>query len=154
MATRLGPRSLTLHTPSLVRVTESTGSGALANSASSRRRLRVDHRGLLDRRTADLLLQARALAALVRAELDRLPAFHRLVQGADDADVGEAFLGRGLGIAVLQQAVGEVQKLGRELIALREAPLAHHVAIERKTVLERLGILVGGIDGELAFGAH
>src|SRR6476646_2438932 len=45
-------------------------------SAAARGRLRVDDRRLLDRRPADLLLEARPLAALVGRELDRRDVFH------------------------------------------------------------------------------
>src|SRR6185503_254767 len=106
MATRLGPRSLTLQMPSRVWVTDSSG---VSMSASPRGGLRVDHRGLLDRRPANLLLEARALAPLVGRELDRRAALDGPVQGADHAHVGEAFLARGLGIAVGEDAVGEVE---------------------------------------------
>src|SRR6185503_7210116 len=118
----------TLQMPSLVSVTESRVDSI---SAASRRCLRVDHRGLLDRRPADLLLEAGTLAPLVGRELDRRAALDGPVQGPDHANVGEAFLARGLGIAVGEDAVGEVEQLGRELVALREAPLAHQAAVER-----------------------
>src|SRR5687768_3562661 len=95
-------------------------SSASPASASSRRRLRMHGARLVDRRPADLLLEAWPLALLVGRELHRLPGLRRAVQRADHAHVGKALVGAGLRIVVLQHAVGEVEQLGRELVALRE----------------------------------
>ena len=84
--------------------------------------------------------------ALVGAELDRTAQLERPVERADDAHVGEALFGGGLGIAVVEQAIGEVEQLRRELVALGEAPLAGQLAVERQPVLERPGVVVGRID--------
>src|SRR5215813_11902819 len=108
--------------------------------AASGRSLDVNHLRLLDRRPADLLLEARPLVAFIRRELDRAAAPHRLVEGADHAHIGEAFLGRGLWIAVLQHAVREVEELRRKLVALGEAPLAHQAALQAEAMLERLRV--------------
>src|SRR5438105_4160188 len=107
---------------------------------------------LVDRRPPDLLLEAGPLAPLVRSELDRLAALRRAVQRADDAYVGEAFLGTGLGGMVLEHAVGEIQQLRRELVALREAPLLA-LAVDRQAVLQRHRVFVCRLEREVALGA-
>ena len=83
----------------------------------------MDGFGLVDRRTADLLLQAGPLALAGGRERDRTAALGRAVERADDAHVGQPLFGAGLGLAVVQHAVREVEQLGRELVALGEAPL-------------------------------
>ena len=114
----------------------------------------MDYLRLLDRRPADLLLERRVLVPRVRRELDRTAAGDRLVERADDAHIGEAFLGGRLGIAVLQHAVGEVEELRGELVALGEAPLAHEVALEAQPMLERSCVFVSRVDRELALCPH
>src|SRR6185503_4468391 len=114
--------------------------------APSRRRTGVHGARLVDRWAADLLLQARPLVLLVGPELDRLAAARRAVQRADHAHVGQAFLRPGFRLMVLEHAVGEVKQLGRELIALREAPLLPFAA-DGEAVLQRHRVLVGGLEG-------
>ena len=58
------------------------------------------------------------------------------VDFAELYEYGEAFVRARLGIVVLQHAVGEVQQLGGELVALGEAPLAH-LAVDRQAVAQR-----------------
>src|SRR5262245_17368052 len=118
-----------------------------------RRRRGMDHLGLVDRRAPDLLLEARPRALGERLERDRLAAGRRAIQRADHAHVGQAFVAAGLGRAVLQHAVGQVKQLGRELVALGEAPLAR-LAVEREAVLERARVVVRRLDRQVAFGAR
>src|SRR5205814_2161304 len=63
-----------------------------------------------------------------------------------------AFRRAGLRVAALQHAVGEVEKLGRELVAFGEAALAA-VAVDRQPVLERRGVVVGRLEQQVALGA-
>src|SRR5437762_3284069 len=110
-------------------------------STAAGRRLGMNGARLVDRRAADFLLQARPLALLVRRELHRLAALRRAVERADHAHVGEALFRAGLGVVVLQRAVGEVEEFWRELVALREAPL-FPLAVDGQPVLQRHRVLV------------
>src|SRR6185436_3350070 len=126
--------------------------GVKRKSIGARRCRGMDHFGLVDGGTADFLLEARPLALRERRQAHGLAVRRGTVEGADDAHVGEALVGAGLGRAVLQDAVGKVEQLGRELVALGEAPLAH-LALERQAVAQRARIVVGRLDREVALGA-
>src|SRR4051812_20344723 len=109
-------------------------------------------RRLVDGRAADLLLEAWALAPLEGRQFDRAAGFRGAVERADDAHVGKPFLGTRLGVVASQHAIREVQQLRRELVALRETPLAR-LAVQREAVLERSGVFVGRLQHEVAFRA-
>src|SRR5688500_17893421 len=70
------------------------------------------------RRASDLVAPRGRAAAGLALEADGAPGLGRAVERADAADVGEALAALGLGAAVLQDAVAEVQQLGGELVAL------------------------------------
>src|SRR5438132_13910892 len=80
-------------------------------------------------------------------------ARRRLVKRADDPDVGEAFLAGGLGLVVLQDAIGKMQQLGRELVALRVGDGAFLLALARDVMLEAARELVAGLDAQRALRA-
>src|SRR5437667_10493669 len=84
------------------------------------------------------------------SEAHRAAARRRLVKRANDADVGEAFLAGGLGLGVLQDAIGKMQQLGRELVALRVGDGAFLLALARDVMLETTGELVAGLDAQRA----
>src|SRR5688500_19122465 len=109
----------------------------------------MDNVRLLDRWTSDFLLEAGPRALGEGLERHRPAGLGRAIERADHAHVGEALVAARLGRAVLQDAVGEVEEFRRELVALREAPLAH-LAIDGQAVLERLRVVVGGLEREIA----
>src|SRR5262249_41743967 len=119
---------------------------------SGRRCRCMDEPRRLDARTSQLLRDARALRALWQVEAHPSPGFDRCVNRKDNPHVCEAFLARGLRLAVLQDAVGEIDELGGELIALGEVLVAF-ATLRAECVGERLGELVRGVDGDAAFGA-
>src|SRR4051812_11865309 len=109
--------------------------------------------GLLDRRAAGLLLPARSLPPLEKRKLDRRGPTRRLIKRPDNAHVGEPFLRAGLRIVTAQDAVGEIEQLRSELVALRKAALAR-LAAEGQAMLERHGVLERRLDDQVAFGAY
>src|SRR3954464_8195811 len=109
--------------------------------------------GLLDRRAADLLFQARPLAPLERRKLDRRATTRRFIERPDNAHVGQPFLRAGLRIVTAQDAVGKIEQLRSELVALREAALAR-LAAEGQAMLERHGVLERRLDDQVPFGAY
>src|SRR5947209_6633204 len=96
--------------------------------------------GLLDRRPADLLLEARPLAPLERRKLDRRAATRGFVERPDNAHVGQSFFCAGLRVVTAQDAVGEIEQLRSELVALRKAALAR-LAAKGQAMLEGHGVL-------------
>src|SRR5688572_25251890 len=117
------------------------GVSPMAGSRRARGRPGMDHARLVDRWAANLLLQAGPLALFERRQLDRTAALRGAIQRADYAHVGQAFVRARLRVAVLQHAVGEIQQLGGELVALGEAPFAR-VAVDGEPVLERRGVFI------------
>src|SRR6185503_11469458 len=70
----------------------------------------------------------------------------------DNSHVGETFVARGLGFAIAQDAVGEVDQLGSKLIALVEASRALP-AFGLEPVRQWLRELICGVDRDAAIGA-
>src|SRR6188508_59530 len=90
-------------------------------------------RRLLDTRPRDSLLSCRPLTVLEWRDRHRLSCFCRLVERLHNPHVLQSFLTRGLGLPVLEDAVGEVQQFGRELIPLPNA-LAGRLSVDRQRV--------------------
>src|SRR5688572_16518806 len=115
-------------------------------------RLRVHHLWLArHRRAANLLLHRRPLLALTHFQFHGPSARDRLQHPFDDAHVCEALFAGRLGLAVLQDAVREVQQFRRELIALAEFLLALTVACPQR-VRETDRVFVGGFQRNAALG--
>src|SRR5688572_10064593 len=81
----------------------------------------------------DALAPCRALRLVERRDLHGLPGLCRAVQRFDDTDILQALLTGRLRRAVLEDAIGEVQQLRRELVALAD-PLALRLAVHRQRV--------------------
>src|SRR4051812_20752445 len=84
-------------------------------------RLHVDERRLAAvRRSGALLLERGAPRLVEPVEPHRPPLVDAAVDRADDAHVGQPLLARRLGVAPLQDAVGEVGDLDANLVARLE----------------------------------
>src|SRR5436190_18286358 len=95
------------------------------DSASAARGSRMHQRGhAAHGRPLDGLFERRPAHETARFELDRAPQPRRAVERPDHAHVGEALFAGGLGLAVFQDAIGEVEKLRGELVALVESDMA------------------------------
>src|SRR5579864_6575510 len=71
-----------------------------------------------DPRLRDALALGRAALALRQVERYPLPAENRLVERLDDVHIDEPFLAGRFRLAVVKDAVGEVEQLRRKLITL------------------------------------
>src|SRR6185503_3747023 len=71
--------------------------------------LNLDQLGLVDTGPGNALLSARSRATREWWDLHHFPRLCRLIQGLHDADVLQSFLARRLGLAILHDAVGEVE---------------------------------------------
>src|SRR5262245_46547140 len=122
--------------------------GAVARSAFVRA-LDVDQRGLADARPANALPSGWLFRRTISRKAHGPALLRGRVQRFDDAYVLQPFLAGRLRLAVAENAVGEVQQLRRELIALADA-LSRRLPSDRQVVPEPFGVEVPGIDGHLA----
>src|SRR5512146_138069 len=101
-----------------------SGSRWRGRSLQARGMHSADELWRLDAGAPDLLPQGRAASA--RRQLGRHPpaGLHASIQRLDDADVGDAFLTGRLRLGAVEHAVGEVDELRRELVALLVSLLA------------------------------
>ena len=84
-----------------------------------------------------------------RVEALRLACNKGTLDGGYDADVEQAFLAIGLGVFVVEDAVGEVLQLAAELIGLRE-DLGSSLLCDGLDVLHSRANLIGGLGEEIA----
>src|SRR4051812_33636723 len=110
--------------------------------------LNVDQGRLPDSRAGDSLPTGRALPFDERAQRDESACARRLIQRLHDPHVLEPFLAGRLRLAVLDDAVGELQQLRSKLITLDGLfPLG--AAIEGQRVLESFRVLVRRVGVEV-----
>ena len=117
------------------------------------RALHFDEAWLLHARSSDALARGGPDMLLEERDLDRPSPSRRLVQGFDDAHVLQAFVPGRFGLGVVQDAVGEVQQLRRELVASPDA-LRSCLPVDRQLVLQPLGILVRRISVQVSLCAN
>src|SRR4029450_1542979 len=99
----------------------------------------LDQRRLRDPRATDPLTLRRLLRRRIGRDLNDLAGFRRLVQRLDNTDVLEAFSSGGLRLALLPDAIREVQQLRRELVALADLP-SRRPAAGGRGVFEGVGV--------------
>src|SRR5262249_15958710 len=86
-------------------------------------------------RSSHALGPARLFRWTIWGNLNRFTRFCRFVERLNDADVLKTFRARWLGVDAFANAIGEVQELGRELIATANA-ISRRLAVDRELVGE------------------
>src|SRR6185312_10167562 len=125
----------------------------MSTVARSAFRTHVDRRSFAAlRRCGALLLLARAVALVERAERHRPALVDAAVEGADDAHVGETLDPGRLGVAPVEDALGEVFDLRTDLIVRLELLALGLLVTDGELEREAVAILVRGIDAQLALG--
>lgn len=71
----------------------------------------------------------------------------------NDAHIGESFQSRGFRIFILKNAVGKIDKLGGELIALGKF-FCFYFAVYRELMFDAFRIFIGRIDDQHSLRAH
>src|SRR5690348_5784560 len=107
----------------------------------------------LDARPPDLLPKSRSAPALRQLRRHPSARLHAAVQGFDDTDIRDAFFSGRLRLTVAEDAIGEVDELRRELIALLVALLALALP-QAQHVLDPLRIFICRVEGDAALAAH
>src|SRR5579872_1875644 len=107
----------------------------------------------LDAGPPDLLSERRTASALRQLRRDPPAGLHAAIQRLDHTDVGNAFLTGRFRLGISENAVGEIEELRGELVALIIVFLALALA-EAQHVLDALSIFIGRVEGDAALAAH